>query len=240
MNRCAIETLSEESVEPFISIKNTEEPSVLVVNPNSYPDLDWRANYMGFGRVNRRWIEAICAECALCKPKIEEDLEAKTGSGFDERYGFRIYRHELSQNHIKGPLYEIQRFTLGAKDRLPDSPRIKVSCVDDEKMRWKEIFAGTNTEIQAIRVNPNVQATPLHENQLLNEVLQFNPHWLISDKGLGFLDGKKLILRCKEEGIHTIMLTGEIQTDEARRVADVFQTKPVESAVLFQIMGISK
>lgn len=139
--RCAIETLSEETGVPFVSIKNTEEPSVLVINPNSYPDIDWRATTMGFQQVNRRWLEAVCAECSLCESTVESDPEAKTISGTDERYGYRIYRHGLSREMIERPLYKIQTHTLYSKDKKNAGKRLKISCVDDAQMGWKGVFA---------------------------------------------------------------------------------------------------
>lgn len=236
--RCAIENISERSLHPFVSIKNNKDPSELVINPNFYADIDWRAEAMGFHQVDDRWFEAICAKCSLCMPTIEVDLEATVLENGSYRYGLRIYRHKFLQENIVRPLYVAQTHMLYNKNRLPDQNRTRVCCIDDEKINWKGTFKNTDTDVLAIWVDPNVRSTPLQAKALTDEIVQWNPDWLISDKGLGFVDGIELILRCKEAGIRTIMLTGEIQTDETRRVADVFLEKPTDSKVFLDIMHI--
>jgi hypothetical protein len=57
MNRCSIEILSETSGQPFVSIKNTVDPSELVINPYGLPQIDWQAEFEGFGRENRKYFE---------------------------------------------------------------------------------------------------------------------------------------------------------------------------------------
>jgi hypothetical protein len=236
--RCAIENISERSLHPFVSIKNNKDPSELVINPNGYADIDWRAEAMGFHQADDRWFEAICAECTLCMPTIEIDREARASIDGYTRYGLRIYRHKFLQENIVRSLYVVQTHALYNKNQLSGENRTRVCCIDDDKLSWEVPFNNTNTDVLAIWVDPNVRCTPLQAKALTDEIVQWNPDWLISDKGLGFVDGIELILRCKEAGIRTIMLTGEIQTDETRRVADVFLKKPVESEVFLDIMHI--
>lgn len=87
-----------------------------------------------------------------------------------------------------------------------------------------------------VEVNANVRANKFVCQQLSRQIIEWGPDWLISDKGLGFVDGIELIKQCKEAGIRTIMLTGEIQTAETRKVADYFLIKPTSYKQILEIL----
>jgi CheY-like chemotaxis protein len=235
---CAIEDISERDHHPFVSIKNNKDPSELVINPNGLPYVDWRAQYMGFSNANERWFRAICAECGLCRPEIKLDTDAHVLIDGQERYGLRIYRHQFLQENLQRPLFEVTKVTFSGSNAKEQEKRTRVCCIEDEKIPWPLVFNGTNTDLRMILIDSHVKPQSEDMETIMRKIVMFQPDWVISDKGLGFLDGIELIRQCKQAGIKTIMFTGEIQTDETRRVADVFLEKPVSTQTLLEVMGI--
>ncbi|MBI2338519.1 hypothetical protein HYU95_05045 [Candidatus Daviesbacteria bacterium] len=222
LERCWYEERVEQTGIPFISIKNCTDLSTLVFNPKSYEGDIAQFIFPGCDQVTKKILEKICSNCNLCQPEIEREKNA----------GFRIYRHYYNRYENEGiPLAEFYHL-------MPDGGKrrgVKVAFVDDmDPTRWAEILVLDGFEMLCVSVNANVRAREIDFRKLCQKIIEWEPDWLVSDKGLGFVDGVELIKQCKEAGIRTVMLTGEIQTAETRKVADFFLTKPTTYRSLLQ------
>lgn len=214
---CWYEERAQEIGEEFFSIKNNGQ-STLVFNPNL---IDKGLGTKPFTFQNGKALRNICSQCHFCRPFIDERFD-----------GFRIIRYGYNTPQRDKPLAE---FTyLPAKGEIRG---IKVAEVDDFNLtQLVSYLSEVGFELMCVTVNPNVPTSEIKSRQLYRTIIEWGPDWLLSDKGLGFVDGIELIRTCKEAGIRTMMITGEVQTAATRRVADYFIEKPVSMENLIAIL----
>lgn len=137
-----------------------------------------------------------------------------------------------------GPLAEFSYYN-------PQSERnkgVRVAVVDDSIAEsLAEFFSKIGGyEVMGVQVDTGVHAGPLATEQLINKIVAWGPDWVISDVGLGNVDGTEIIKGCKKEGIKTIMFTGmatsRIRIAEVNGVADFYVAKPVMPDRLLEII----
>lgn len=210
--RCAYESIQDHFQIPFLSIKNRSNASELVFNP--YFSKRLAKSMYSSEDLSQEDLQWICSECGLCKPII---------SGSSEE-GFRIKRDSYD-NSEAGILFQTEILVPnGEAKTFP----YKICLVDDfQPKSTARGLALRGHTVLVVTVNPNIKPSELAEWEFRNRIINWEPDWLITDKGLGYVDGIDLIKVCKEAGVRTIMLTGERQTHETRRVADIFLTKPM-------------
>lgn len=218
---CLIESLQKTVGVDFVSIKRKPGVDELVLNPNCFEEVDWGMQLLTDRRVDRRAIEILCGICGACNFEVNYDDSTE----FEGRRGLRVSRKNYGQEIVERPLYNKEVFHFSDED-TPSGKRYRVCVVDDFSLGFEWVFENSNTDLMEIIVDANVRPSEISSRALINEVIDWHPDCLVSDKGLGYVDGIELIKAAKATGIWMVMLTGEIQTNETRRVADVFLTKP--------------
>ena len=209
---CRIESLQSLSGVSFISIKSERQgKSELVLNPRMFPSVNpFLLGYYGYEELTETSLRLICRSCKGCHPQIRPDGD-----------GFRVRREGYWFGEENIPLFTHHRFP----SEEPGDYTRRVCVIDDVDPTGLSEFLSMRHLVESIRIDPHAQADRISVNQLLEHIRQFHPDWAVCDKGLGDVDGIELILHMKEEGIRTIMNTGEIQTRETHYVADVFLPK---------------
>lgn len=216
-NKCLYEQVAKETSLPFISIKNHGQ-STLVFNPILIDQALSQIAYelCGKTKVNLDVLKRICSECRICQP----DIQLKGSSDY------RIFRHNYGYIEENHPLAQFTHFPPeGEEDR-----NTRVVLVDDDP--FLDVRARTLGEdgfdTFYVLINNGVPVSQIAQRDLFTQIIDLDPHCVISDKGLGYVDGILLIDACKKAGIPTIMVTGEYFTNETRKVASRFLTKPVD------------
>ena len=168
--------------------------------------------------LNTSLVTEICqSACRACQPLLSETPRTI----LVKRQGYK-YIPEVQQN--PGPFLDTTVFR-------PDKGtvvRTRATVVDDydpiSTAKWlaQEGFLSTS-----IKVDPDRAFSEILHNQLLETIINSRPGLLISDKGLGWFDGIRLItqIRERESGIWTVMFTGESDTGEPHNVAHSFVEK---------------
>ncbi len=210
---CRYNGLAQDSGVDFMSVKGKPDgSSELVINPNTFSELNAFLEKNWGATITEQVLRDTCVSCGLCTPTIRRDGE-----------GFRIDRKGYSPSYDteEKPLFE----TIILPPEVSDDNSRRICIVDDIPSHLGEILAH-NHHVLMVNVDANVKPTLSSELALRTTIEAFRPEWVVSDKGLGNLNGIRLIEDVKRSGRRTIMFTGEIQTDETRRVADVFIEKP--------------
>jgi hypothetical protein len=230
-NICTIEKLAIDYRIDFVTVKGTEIPSELVLNPHLYPELDFYAESHYETKVGRQFFRRVCQNCGLCVPKFEENYDVvhrnlETGETHPE---LRIKRNAYNPEHVEETqLFFTQKFSFTDPNN-PTGATNRICFVEDfPEPGYQNPFSESNAEILIITINPNIEPDEPVIFKLRETVRDFKPMWYVSDKGLGLTDGIAL-LKYFQHFCGTAMLTGEIQTDETRRVADHFWVKPIFS-----------
>lgn len=206
--KCTFESEAQRQNVDFFSRKTRPNHDELVLNPE--PTRKVISAITGGSSPTVNDLYGICDKCGLCKPEIRPEGE-----------GFRVYRLGYEQFVSNVPLATFTQFHA-------EKPKtgVRVVVVDDfSPTSGAQYYSLKGIESLAVKINPDVRPSQMQERAVLRQIEEWKPDWVISDKGLGYFNGIDLILGCKEAGIKTIMHTGEEQTAETRRVADMFIQK---------------
>lgn len=207
--KCSFEEQAQVQNVDFFSRKSYPNYDVLVLNPEPT-----RRVYAAMtGETTPPSVNAlygICDRCNLCSPEIRPEGD-----------GFRIFRTGYKNFVSNVPLATFTQFHAKSPKK-----RVRVVVIDDMSPEIRaQHYATEGIEALAVKVNPDRKPSATQERALEREVIEWGPDWVVSDKGLGYVNAINLILAFKEAGIRTIMYTGEEQTDITRRVADIFIQK---------------
>lgn len=213
--KCTFERVAADLGIDFISIKRgLPDQNQIVLNPNYTQRV---------GMSTEEQLKGICLRCNLCRPEIHQDGK-----------GFRIDRHnfipDLPPN--KRPLARFTNFPPKG-----ETNGMKVALVEDfNESAEAEWLSRQGFDVLYVHVDAHVPTTEIASYTLFQKIIDWGPDWVIADKGLGYVNGLELIIRSKEAGIGTIMQTGEIQTNETRKLADFFLEKPFTTDELLEIL----
>lgn len=133
-----------------------------------------------------------------------------------------------------GPFFKM--FRHEARER---ASRITIGIIDDglDIIQSLQRMLGTyGYDTLGFHINSD---RSLMGGQLNTAALEIAGHGIglaICDKGIGQTSGIDLILALKEEGIPTVMLTGEPNTRETHKVADRYLEKPVFAEELLPVI----
>lgn len=223
---CKIEQFSRENKLHLLSIRGDH----LVFNPAFLFSKDFTSTAGINPQSNvryeaERFLRKTCRSCNLCSPSFDF-------SPTSPRITREGYHPEISA--------EMPEITFREFKPMTD-PNGKTICTIDDDPDCAENMALVFSYVgyHAYGITPGhrgIVASKTEISAFAQMVLDKSPDVVVSDKGLGWIDGIELLeqIGLKKDSVITVMLTGEWQTRETHRKARLFFTKPVNPDTLIE------
>lgn len=160
-------------------------------------------------------LEYVCQWCSICTSEVK----------YLEGENIRVIRSNFRPEEQPGANPELFTAHTYEPEASGSLDNLRICTLEDIDQGLTSFFIGNGATLLEIQIHPYTRPTDTQIEDLLGRIMRFQPSVVMTDKGLGYLDALSLIDILKRAGIATVMRTGESQTDETRRRADVFLEK---------------
>jgi hypothetical protein len=214
--RCKYEQISIDHKFPIISVKGNE----LVFNPGYFDDPLF-ISLIGDIKTNnnldlnkfKNALDRICTTCGKCRPWVDYKRQ-------------RLNRFNYSYDSENPNLFEIRQYDPDTKSK---GRYVFIDDLDGESDAMAHYYCRAGFTCFAIQMIPHGNQSNKKEDMIFAQtVIDLKPDIVITDKGLGYFSGIKLItiLRSLSDKIITVLVTGEWNTSETDQVAHFYIEKP--------------